>query len=511
MRLSYLARSLQFVCVDCLPYGSVHQASECVHQASEITLRQGSIAAMTFRACLTYLNARLADRQRPSRLARLSFVVLLFAANPCHRASAAESDKSVSLPSKQQIGEIKAAIPLPVEKKLSPPADKEANSGSNSGIGSEKLNARKASVQQPTAATNGISQPMSTIEQRVRAALEGKLGSDGEVILKIDGDLQDAVDGQRQTNASTNKESATAVNEARRSRLGNRSRADAADKELGSNQSPTRESKSVPQSGQVKAIARTSQSDSGSSTIGQLRALSKHEGPSWSFSGDRGPNTWGQLDPEFATCSSGKSQSPIAISSDLALEGIFELPRFSWDDADFRVQRSEWRLRLILLTNSVLRFREMDWRLHDIQFRVPGEHPVDMVLPEASIALQFQHRHRVLVLNVPVFGRENMPANPAIRTIMQRIPLDQSDEVTTTNMQISPAALIPKSLEGAFLYVGSLSTPPCKEDVIHIVLKTPLLVSSEQLAEIGSFAPKGVRPTQAQNGRIVFVVRQSRH
>src|SRR6185369_17284572 len=33
----------------------------------------------------------------------------------------------------------------------------------------------------------------------------------------------------------------------------------------------------------------------------------------WGYSGEVAPQNWGKLDPEFATCASGKSQSPIDV------------------------------------------------------------------------------------------------------------------------------------------------------------------------------------------------------
>ena len=37
-------------------------------------------------------------------------------------------------------------------------------------------------------------------------------------------------------------------------------------------------------------------------------------GTHWGYSGHEGPEHWGELSPKFATCSSGKSQSPINLS-----------------------------------------------------------------------------------------------------------------------------------------------------------------------------------------------------
>ena len=44
-------------------------------------------------------------------------------------------------------------------------------------------------------------------------------------------------------------------------------------------------------------------------------ALAQHH--HWGYSGEAAPQNWGKLDPEFATCASGKSQSPIDVGKSL--------------------------------------------------------------------------------------------------------------------------------------------------------------------------------------------------
>ena len=41
--------------------------------------------------------------------------------------------------------------------------------------------------------------------------------------------------------------------------------------------------------------------------------------PTFGYVGDIGPEKWGSLHPDFATCSDGKSQSPIDIVTDKAV------------------------------------------------------------------------------------------------------------------------------------------------------------------------------------------------
>ena len=54
-----------------------------------------------------------------------------------------------------------------------------------------------------------------------------------------------------------------------------------------------------------------------------------------------------------------------------------------------------------------------------------------------------------------------------------------------------------------YMYKGSSTAPPCTEEVTWFVLKTPVDVSSGQIAAFAKLYPHDVRPVQPLNGRVV--------
>ena len=54
-----------------------------------------------------------------------------------------------------------------------------------------------------------------------------------------------------------------------------------------------------------------------------------------------------------------------------------------------------------------------------------------------------------------------------------------------------------------FTFMGSLTTPPCTEDVLWLVLKQPQQASPEQLSIFQRLYPPNARPAQPAWGRIV--------
>ena len=56
-----------------------------------------------------------------------------------------------------------------------------------------------------------------------------------------------------------------------------------------------------------------------------------------------------------------------------------------------------------------------------------------------------------------------------------------------------------------FRFMGSLTTPPCSEDVLWNVLATPVELSAQQLAAFRTLFEMNARPVQPLNGRKVIL------
>jgi len=92
--------------------------------------------------------------------------------------------------------------------------------------------------------------------------------------------------------------------------------------------------------------------------------------------------------------------------------------------------------------------------------------------------------------------------NSLIRTLWTHLPLEQNKPVTRADIKIDPQQLIPAK-RAYYTFLGSLTTPPCTEGVLWLVLKSPIQVSKEQLAGFGTLYKSNVRPVQAVNNRLI--------
>ena len=80
------------------------------------------------------------------------------------------------------------------------------------------------------------------------------------------------------------------------------------------------------------------------------------------------------------------------------------------------------------------------------------------------------------------------------------MPLDAGDAVRMPDGLVDLNELLPQD-QRYYQFLGSLTTPPCTEGVLWLVIKQPVALSREQLKLFGQLFPNNARPVQSVNGR----------
>jgi carbonic anhydrase len=84
------------------------------------------------------------------------------------------------------------------------------------------------------------------------------------------------------------------------------------------------------------------------------------------------------------------------------------------------------------------------------------------------------------------------------------MPLDSNDSVRSgEGVTFNPVSMLPPDRAKYLQYIGSLTTPPCTEGVVWIVLRQPVSASAEQIALFRKMVGMNARPTQPVNGRLI--------
>ncbi len=216
--------------------------------------------------------------------------------------------------------------------------------------------------------------------------------------------------------------------------------------------------------------------------------------------GDTGPQAWGDLHPAFAACSKGTRQSPIHITAQDAVAGPAEPLPFGHQLFGGTVWNTGHGLALEVEGTNVLPLRGAPWQLLRLQFRHPAEERVHLQNYPMATELVYQGPSgQMAVVSVPM---QLGSPNAFITRIWMHMPLDAQDRVRLPQAVLSLGELLPQDRR-YYQYAGSLTTPPCTEGVLRIVMKTPVSVGLEQLRLLARVSPPNARPVQPVNGRLV--------
>ena len=220
----------------------------------------------------------------------------------------------------------------------------------------------------------------------------------------------------------------------------------------------------------------------------------------WSYDGEGGPAAWGQLKPEFNVCAIGKRQSPINIEEPATLRGPAEPIQFEYAPSSASVVNNGHTIQVDMGGDNSITVRGTNYRLLQFHFHHPSEERVNH--RSFAMVAHLVHRSTEGKLAVVAVLLEPGPASPLINKVWTYMPLDAGDRVGMPPDILDMRELLPKD-QRYYQFIGSLTTPPCTEGVLWMVLKQPVAISREQLRLFGQLFPNNARPVQPVNGRAI--------
>lgn len=220
----------------------------------------------------------------------------------------------------------------------------------------------------------------------------------------------------------------------------------------------------------------------------------------WDYQGPNGPQAWGQLKPEFNLCAVGKRQSPINIEQSTTLQGPAEAIQFFYPPISASVVNNGHTIQVDVAGDNSITVRGTRYNLLQFHFHHPSEERVNA--QSFAMVAHLVHRNTDGQLAVVAVLLEPGAANNLINKVWTYMPLDATDRVRMPAGSLDMTELLPKD-QRYFQFMGSLTTPPCSEGVLWMVLKQPVTISREQLRLFGQLFPNNARPVQPVNGRPV--------
>jgi len=226
--------------------------------------------------------------------------------------------------------------------------------------------------------------------------------------------------------------------------------------------------------------------------------LAAGEDVHWDYDGDEGPEHWGMLADKYEMCVKGRNQSPIDLVADLNAdlpELVFEynnLGNLIEENTGHAIQEN------VKPGNDVI-YMDRRFELKQFHFHSPSEHKVNGKSFPMEVHLVHQNDESDYLVIGLIFkdGDHNkiMDQLPSFRKSRGEDPLSNPIDFNE---------LITDSKD-YFLYNGSLTTPPCTEGVRWIVMKQPIIASSEQIQHYYDLLGfDNNRPIQPNNSRIIL-------
>lgn len=223
------------------------------------------------------------------------------------------------------------------------------------------------------------------------------------------------------------------------------------------------------------------------------------DGPSWSYTADRGPGHWAELSPAYAACGAGQNQSPVDIAT--PLEAALRGPAIEYQETGRQVHHDGHTLKVTFPPGNAIVYEGERYRLRQLHFHVPSEHHLDgKAFPMEAHLVHEAEDGRLAVLAL-LF--EEGRATPALEALLRQAPGTAGQQVTLDE-GIEADALLPEAAD-YYRLNGSLTTPPCSEGVLWLVAKTPLSISETQLRAMSRLlGAANNRPLQPLNARRVL-------
>jgi carbonic anhydrase len=220
----------------------------------------------------------------------------------------------------------------------------------------------------------------------------------------------------------------------------------------------------------------------------------------WAYSGHDGPAKWAVLNPEFATCKLGKHQSPIDIHGAKTVD----LPaiKFNYQPTPLAVIDNGHTIQVNYAPGSWIDVGGTRYDLVQFHFHKPSEEKIDG--KSHAMVAHLVHKNADGKLAVVAVLLDGGGASATIDTIWKNLPKEKDKQIIVAQTTIDASALLPKD-HGYYTFQGSLTTPPCSEDVTWLVLKTPMRISDDEVARFASIYPMNARPTQPLNHRLIEV------
>ncbi|HEX8611245.1 MAG TPA: carbonic anhydrase family protein [Telluria sp.] len=217
----------------------------------------------------------------------------------------------------------------------------------------------------------------------------------------------------------------------------------------------------------------------------------------WSYEGETGPANWGKINAAWTKCDTGTRQSPIDLRDGMKVD--LEQISFDYKPSGFSVVDNGHTVQVTVGGGNFITVQNRSYELIQFHFHRPSEERVNGKGFEMVVHMLHKDPEGRLAMLAVLLERGK--GNNMIQTVWNNLPLEKLD-VVNPNVVLDVAEMLPQRRD-YFTFMGSMTTPPCNEGVLWLVMKQPMQASPAQMALFSRMYPLNARPIQASSGRMV--------
>ena len=226
----------------------------------------------------------------------------------------------------------------------------------------------------------------------------------------------------------------------------------------------------------------------------------------WGYQGAGSPEHWGEIEGA-GKCGQSQKQSPINIVTQKVKAGAsMNALKFNYNLGDVKdIVDNGHSLQFDFKEGSYITYEGKKYNLYQFHAHEESEHTIDGI--RYPLELHFVHiaedKSSVLVIGVMVKDGEENSYFEKLK-VFKTLAKNGKEE---TDIAFNPEQMYPKN-KNFYTYQGSLTTPPCSDNVTWVVFKDPITMSESEIEDIEKHLPKSNnRPVQPLNGRTVSVTK----
>lgn len=214
----------------------------------------------------------------------------------------------------------------------------------------------------------------------------------------------------------------------------------------------------------------------------------------WKYTDGMAAENWSSANPDYATCDAGKMQSPIELDQANTIADVKLSAAYGPTNAKLALGRHKVQFDTPMGQGMISGDRLFN--LLHIHFHTPSEHAVSG--KRYPLVAHLVHATSDGTLGVLGVMFEAGEANPALQGMIDAMPRGNGGAATVDMSDIVPADL------SVTRYMGSLTTPPCRENVNWHVAETVLTASPAQIAAFEGALGMSARALQPLNNRLLI-------